>query len=459
MKVGMRFGEAMAGTWRRPGEAREMPIRFDVEASTPTPLEPLGTVTGSLAGTISVGELAARAPATGSIEVSPVQHRRIRYTLDFTADDGRRYRLDGWKSIDWLRVLSSWTTLPTSITDDAGDLVGTATLRFDLRDTPRLAASARLRPAPADPAALWAAGRWDGRPGRLEVWYDTFTDPDSGDGFWLHHELAAPAGGGPAEMRGWMAVFPADGTPRWERFGPEPARPGGPVGTGEVVATAEHRKGRAGGISWDLHCETEGEPLFTFPAAAWRRELLPGAQIVPGPTAAFSGTVSAGERVWNLRRARGGAARIYGHGSAERWAWLHADLGEGEVLEVVAAVPRRRLLEAMPPLPMVRLRTGGRDWPASPLVGAARLRARIGLPGWEVRGRVGDRRVAITVDQPPERCVTIDYHDPDGSTATCTNTERADATVLLERRAGGRWETERRWDLPGRAHAEVGTRP
>lgn len=502
MTMGMRFTEAMVGTWRRAGGDRDLPIRFDVTADTSTLLKPRGTVTGRLAGTLSAGDLVDDASATGTIEVSPLQHRRIRYVLDFADDGGAPYRFDGWKSIDWLRPLSTWTTLPGTVHDADGAVVGSATLRFPLRDTPALAASVRLvrRGAGApDEAEALQRRRWDGRPGRLEVWYDTITDPDSGTGIWLHHELVAPLPGGGgtpnaaaepdraagirdgaasagtghgsgharpgvAHVHGWAAVFPADGPPRWSRFGPEPVGPGlvapGPWFTaGDVVVGPGRRSGTAGDIAWDLRCEDGSAPLYTFPPATWRHELLPGAQVVPAPSASYRGTVDvAGHRV-ELVAARGATARIYGHGNAERWAWLHADLGDGDVLEVVAAVPRRPGLRRLPPLPMVRLRLGGRDWPPNPLTAAPRLRCHIDLPTWTVTGRVGGRRLHVTVTQPEDRCVRVPYADPDGSPATCTNTERADADVLVERRTAGRWEVEGRWQLRATAHAEVGTRP
>lgn len=459
-RPGMRFREAMVGTWRRVDGDRALPIRFDVVAVTPTVLRPLGTVTGQLSGTVRVGDLVDEAAVTGTIEVSPVEHRRIRYTLDFADADGSPHRFDGWKSIDWLHPLATWTTLPGTLTDASGTVIGTATLRFPVRDTPALVRSMRVVRSFPSPAELQAR-RWDGRPGRLEVWYDTITDPVTGTGIWLHHELVAPtagAGGAPF-AHGWAAVFAPDRPPRWARFGPEPVGEGRWFAAGAVVSEPGRRSGRAGAIAWELRCEDRSPPLFTFPPVTWRRELLPGAQIVPCPTAAYSGTLDVdGERLV-LDRAPGAAARIYGHGSAERWAWVHADLGGGDVLEVVAAVPRRPGLRRLPPLPVVRLRVGGEDWPADPLTAARQLRCRTGLPTWTVAGRVGDRRLEVTVTQPADRCIAVPYADPDGASATCTNTERADATVVLERRVGDRWELERRWELRGTAHAEVGTRP
>ncbi len=457
--TGMRFAEAMAGHWRRSGSEQDLPIRFDVTAETSTLLKPLGTVTGTLSGTLTAGDLVDAAPATGTIEVSPVEHRRIRYTLDFADRSGRPWRFDGWKSIDWLRPLATWTTLPGTIYDADGSAAGAATLRFPLRAAPSLLASMRLVRQGTGHQPL-EGRRWDGRPGRLEVWYDTITDPVTGTGLWLHHELVAPpAGRGGPLVHGWAALFPPDGPPLWDRFGPEAAGDGPWFSAGGVTAEPGRRTGRAGRISWDLRYEDGSAPLFTFPPATWRRELLPGAQIVPSPSASFTGRVDAAGRHLDLERAPGAAARTYGHGNAERWAWLHADLGDGDVVEVVAATPRRPGLRRLPPLPVLRLRTGGRDWPANPLSAAPRLRCRIGLPTWTVSGRIGDRRLHITVTQPPERCVEIPYTDPDGAGAVCTNTERADAVIVVERLAAGGWETERHWQLEATAHAEVGARP
>ncbi len=325
------------------------------------------------------------------------------------------------------------------------------------------------------------APRWRGQPGRLEVWYTTITDPRSGTGLWLHHELLAPVGAAPALAYGWAAVFPPGSEPVFARFGPDAwQRPEAPAGDGAAAFASDGApvfasdgarlsarslsgsagvKGERDGISWDLTAADGGWPLFTFPRWAWERELLPGAQIVPAPSAAFTGTVRYGATELALEEAPGVIAHLYGHGNARRWAWLHADLGGGDVAEIVAAVPARPGLRWLPALPFLRLRTGGSDWPASPLLAAAKLRARIGLPTWTVAGRVGSRHVRIEVTQPAEATVAVDYADPDGAPAVCHNTERAYAEITLSERRGGRWRTAGHWRLDGTAHAEVGTRP
>lgn len=306
--------------------------------------------------------------------------------------------------------------------------------------------------------------RWRGQAGRLEVWYATLTDPPSGTGMWLHHEVLAPVGGTsrePPYAHGWVAVFPHDAPPLVERFGPsEVSAPGDDVyfATPEVSASPRTLTGAVGAVRYRLELENKAEPLYTFPRWAWQRETLPAAHVVPAPAARFTGIVDIGGRQLPLMDAPGEVARIYGHGNAHRWAWLHADLGGDDVLEIVVATAHAPHWAPLPPLAMVRLRLRGRDWPADPLMAAPLFRSRVDLPDWSVRGTVGRRRLRVRVHQDPGICVRLTYRDPDGSTATCVNTERAEAAIVLERWART-WRVERQWTLVRTAHAEVGTRP
>ena len=300
--------------------------------------------------------------------------------------------------------------------------------------------------------------RFDGTPGRLDVWYATFTEPATKAGLWVHGETVAPDDGGAVERLGWVAVFPEDGPPRWARTG----RSAGPLPEGArtfecdgLQLGPDGTSGQAGDISWDLAWDsTEQRTLYTFPKWAWQRELLPGSQVVPAPSLDVTGKVSSGGSPITFDGARGNVARIYGHGNAERWAWLHADLGGGDVLEMVTAVSTRPGLNRLAPITHLRFRIDGKDWPG--LDGPSfRLKSRIGLPTWEVSGRVGRATLSVTVYQPTDRSVAIDYHDPDGRSATCTNTEQADVDIELKNGPGG----GRFWHLEGTGHAEVGSRP
>jgi hypothetical protein len=300
----------------------------------------------------------------------------------------------------------------------------------------------------------------------LEVWYTTLTDPATGTGVWLHHELAVPKDGGPARALGWAAVFPPGGAPVFGRFGPYDWRPGPAFAAGNVEVTADRLTGSAGELAWELRRSGGGRTLYTFPRWAWERELLPAAQIVPAPAARFDGTVRFGERVLELAGAPGASARIYGHGNARRWGWLHADLGDGDVCEVVAAVSTRPGLDRLPPLPFVRLRVGGTEWPSGdPLLAALRMRADLRLPTWTVRGRIGDRRIRIEVTSgrrrrsrwttptrtAPPRCATTPSA-PTPSSRCCTGPQ---AGGRSNGSGGWRAPPTPRWDCDDRHRAGV----
>ncbi|MBY8880122.1 hypothetical protein K7862_21160 [Streptomyces sp. PLK6-54] len=450
----------MTGSMRLTTSGRVSPVRLDLRASADHVLRPFGTTLARVEGRVRVAGLADDPAASGELEISPLAARRIRYRLAFTAG-GRRLVLDGWKSITPRHPVRSMTVLPFTLYEDDEPL-GTGTLRFRARALPSFLAGFRF-PRREDPDALTAA-RWRGAPGRTEVWYTTVTDPATGTGLWLHHELTAPADGSAAYAHGWAAVFPKGAPVRHARFGPVPWKPEDRGFAADGVRAVPGRlAGAAGAMNWDLTEQPEAAPLFTFPRWSWRRPLLPAAQILPAARATYEGTVRYEDGTLELTGAPGASARIYGHGNARRWSWLHADLGGGDVLEIVAAVSTRPGLRRLPPLVFLRLRRDGRTWPRRPersaigWAGALRFRADIGLPTWTVTGRAGLRRIRVTVTQPEDRTLALEYTDPDGARATCRNCERADAQVRLDR-WWGRWRPEADWRLDGTAHAEVGTR-
>ncbi|MES9525271.1 hypothetical protein [Streptomyces capoamus] len=479
------FDETMLGTLRLDGEhqehhehhehrdgpdgrdgrdRRDRRIRLDLTVSADRVMRPWGTTEARAAGRVRITGLADDPNAEGELEISPLARRRIRYRIAFTAG-GRRLTLDGWKSVSPRRPVASMTVLPFTLYAD-GAPMGTGTLRFPL-STQLLPFLASFRfPRPHEPGAFLAS-RWRGELGRTEVWYTTVTDPDTGSGLWLHHELTAPVDGSQPYAHGWAAVFPEDGPVRHARFGPVPwsgAAPG--FDADEVTSRPGRLSGSAdeGALHWDIAERPAGEPLFTFPRWSWNRPLLPAAHMLPAARSRYDGTFTHDGRTLTLSGAPGASARIYGHGNARRWAWLHADLGDGDVLEVVAAVSTRPGLRRLPPMVFLRLRRQGRDWPRRPergavgWAGAGRFRADTALPTWRVTGRTALRRIRIEVTQPADRTLVLDYTDPDGRHATCRNSERADAHVLLERWWFGGWRTEAEWTLDGTAHAEVGTR-
>lgn len=126
------FSEVMTGPLRLVGEkeSRDLQLRLDVTAPGRLRLwkDTLCTMTGR-----AVCPGWADSSVEGTMRIAPLTARQIRYTCDFTVADGRRLHLDGWKSISFRHVQRSMTTLPVTVLDDEGELVGDGVLLFDSR--------------------------------------------------------------------------------------------------------------------------------------------------------------------------------------------------------------------------------------------------------------------------------------------------------------------------------------
>jgi hypothetical protein len=143
----------MEGTIVHAGERFDRPFHFDLDVRAPSVLGLAGTVVGEAVGTLRIDDFAKDVPAHGRLELSPLLRHRIRYTLEFTANDGKNYRFDGSKDTSMRRRLAGWTTLPGKVYGPEDDVWGEAVLRFSMRrDLRRL-----LRSVRAGPTALASA--------------------------------------------------------------------------------------------------------------------------------------------------------------------------------------------------------------------------------------------------------------------------------------------------------------
>ncbi len=131
--LGFYFREKMEGTVQQRGERFDRPFRFDLDVRAPNVLGFATTAVGQCTGKLRIDGFARDVPARGRIELSPLLHQTVRYVLEFTADDGKRYHFDGSKRVTMRRHLVGWTTLPGKVFHEDGSVWGDALLRFSLR--------------------------------------------------------------------------------------------------------------------------------------------------------------------------------------------------------------------------------------------------------------------------------------------------------------------------------------
>jgi hypothetical protein len=134
MLPGFSFRETMSGSyWLLDRPTEERAIALSIEAYAGDVRRFAANKTWRLRGTLDAEHLASRRPLDGTLVFKLFDERRLPYRLSFTGDDGKRYELSGQKEWSGLAPFESITLLPASLYDDAGEELGRATLRFDLR--------------------------------------------------------------------------------------------------------------------------------------------------------------------------------------------------------------------------------------------------------------------------------------------------------------------------------------
>lgn len=131
---GFEFRETMSGSYRLASAPdHERAISFTVGARVQKLGRFLRDKQAAIQGAIEMEGFAAHRPCRGTMVMDPVLGKKVGYDLTFVDDAGRTHRLVGQKDVSFLRLLETMTTLPAELFDDAGNKIGTATLRFDAR--------------------------------------------------------------------------------------------------------------------------------------------------------------------------------------------------------------------------------------------------------------------------------------------------------------------------------------
>jgi hypothetical protein len=128
------FRETMTGSyWRLDAPVDECALTLRYEARAGVLGDFLRHRTWSLSGTIDAERLASSRPVEGTLGFGRIEERRFPYRFAFEGDDGRRYELMGQKEWSHLAPVESLILLPATLSDDRGEEIARATLRFDLR--------------------------------------------------------------------------------------------------------------------------------------------------------------------------------------------------------------------------------------------------------------------------------------------------------------------------------------
>ncbi|MGH7272298.1 MAG: hypothetical protein ACREJ3_17860 [Polyangiaceae bacterium] len=130
----LSFRETMSGRyWLLDAPVDERALTLTFEARTSHWSTFLRDKTWLLQGTIDAEGLASRSELAGTLTFGRLEERRLPYRFEFRGDDGKRYELTGHTEWSGLSPVESLTLLPATLSDDRGEEVARAMLRFDLR--------------------------------------------------------------------------------------------------------------------------------------------------------------------------------------------------------------------------------------------------------------------------------------------------------------------------------------
>jgi hypothetical protein len=133
-KLGFEFRETMTGSYTLAGQPGvERPLRFQLRVHAEDAVAYARDHLAQASGTLEMDGFADEVAVAGTMLLTPLVKRVIRYELGFVANDGLPYKLAGQKDIRLSDLVGSLTTLPVQILDASGKAVARAQVKFDVR--------------------------------------------------------------------------------------------------------------------------------------------------------------------------------------------------------------------------------------------------------------------------------------------------------------------------------------
>jgi hypothetical protein len=306
-------------------------------------------------------------------------------------------------------------------------------------------------------------------PGTYEVWYLTWNDPRTDEGYWLRYLSEAPVTG-PARGELWFARFDPRNAARTfgfhKHFGPPDDREHPFALTiGGAQLGHDHAIGElAGGghrVHWELRWEPANREIRQLPELTYTKygNLGVTSFLSPSPRVPLSGSLVVDGETINFDRVVAGQTHVWGKRHATSWAWGRC--GEfagapGAVLELVGARQHRGV--QLPTMLFLSLDLDGERHRMNQFRHQFRNRASWGGTRFEFAAWSPTVRIEGEMTCTPDQMVLAPYLDPDGTEVFCANTEIGDALVRVYRRSGLAWREQRVLVGTRRAHFEIGGR-
>jgi hypothetical protein len=308
--------------------------------------------------------------------------------------------------------------------------------------------------------------------GRYEVWYVTWNDELTGDGFWLRYTLEYPetsrTGQHEPHAEIWFARFSSQ-RPN-ETFGIHRRLPISTMTSDSTpfalrlaaceLTSKSARGALAGGghdIQWDLQWQPATKVHYQLPSLLYARGGLTQTTVLsPNVVVPLRGALTVDGKRYEFTGHPAGQTHLWGKKHAHSWAWgrcaQFVDAQDVWLETLSVRLMRRGVL--LPPLTVLSLHMDGKDYFCNQFRHTLRNRATWQTGRYQFSAKHADGFISGEFTADTTRLINTPYTDPDGEEVFCANTEIGDLRLTLKTSDG---KQARELISKGRAHFETGS--
>jgi hypothetical protein len=206
-------------------------------------------------------------------------------------------------------------------------------------------------------------------------------------------------------------------------------------------------------LAWSLRYTGGGEPVLLLPHSFYARSLPKAKALVGTPNAVFDGELSVDGERWPIAAWQGSQNHNWGSQHTDSYAWGQV-AGFDDAPDVFLECSTARLRIAglwTPPLSVVVVRIGEREFALNGLRQALRAKGEFDFFDWRVDSESPEVRLSIHFQAPKSAFVGLRYDNPPGGAKTCLNSKLAQCRLTVEPRG----ETARTFSTRHRAAFEI----
>ena len=322
---------------------------------------------------------------------------------------------------------------------------------------------------------------WDGKKrGHYEVYYLKWNHLKTQTAVWLRYTLHVPiAGCGEPTASLWGIFFDAKDLTQNQALKStfpihawKATRNPFSFHVGTAVLTDGSAKGRIENkerfFEWDLKWDPSPETICYLPYPWLYKAPLPKTKVLtPNIDVRFRGTFRTQRETFVCEGEPGEQTHIWGIKHAERWVWGHCNIFKEDPHAVFWGLSAQIPIGpwVTPPLSVFYFRYRGGEYLVNRLWKGWSHPTEFSLGRWNFTANVSkDLRLKGEFRVSSDRCVGVEYQDPDGDRLYCNNTKIADFRLDILQKRRGEWFSESSlcaegtaaWELVERkSHPEV----